>query len=800
MELSFEIELRSDYHIGSGYGVGTEIDSALFRESDGVPSIRGSVLTGLMRQGLRELLKHPALTHHAKCKDAKGISTAEELGASRYCGDATCAVCRIFGSPQRAKHWRIGSARPLEVSTMRRDRLRGTIPSAQVVQRTSIEPRKRLSEAGKLFTSECGSNAIAFTFNASCEELGQAQEDAALLVAAARMVRQLGRSRKRGLGECLIRLRDDSGQDNELQQQYLEHFRQGWLENKVPSSAPSTFGLQWQARQTETSPALRWRLLLKTEEPVLITDGQQAGNQITGLDYIPGTTLMGAFAARAAQRWDLNNTTSDAYKAFVNMFRRGALRFPTLYPALLIPGQQLQATIPAPTDLLTCPLYSRFDERIEPGEAHPAVGPLANTEADQQIPESCTRHSGAIVSLDCVSGYLSLDNRPKAHRVRMREEIHVRIDPATQTAAAGNLYSYFAIDAGQYFIGDLEFRSETVLSEFLQLTGLKDETLSLRLGRAMRRGYGGVQIALEKLDEAESSIHIGQSLAERIPKLNKPIVMTFLTDTILTDGWGRYRHCVDEDWLSRELLAGIASTPKLLSQFTSVRSIDGFFSHLGRPRHREIAIKAGSAVGFVCGNLDEEQAEQVLAQLALCERQGLGYRRGEGFGAVAFNHPIYDHSQLHGPRVSVPAALSLDDSLLCELDALNEFETEWGEVLDKNVAAKDYEDQRWRAAAQWVRSQAAGGISQIKIQLNQVKTGKQDIACLGTPSHLFLASYAVLRERNWFAGKVDDLLNVLEELERRVQEYGPAMELQGLNMLAERIAAMAKIDKTEDVD
>jgi CRISPR-associated protein Csx10 len=819
MELTFEIELLSDYHIGAGHGRGELIDSALFRDSDHVPAIRGTVLAGLLRDGLRELLKHPALKKHAKCRDALGESEGREDDRARYCRDEACAVCRIFGSPYQAKRWEIGSARPVSHSVPRRDSLRGPTPSAQVVSRASIDPRTRRTEPGKLFASEHGSYAMTFSFTATCTQPHGARRDAALLVAAARMVRQLGRSRRRGLGACRIRLCGETDQDTAAQDAYLDLFRETWLEDKPDSAALSSESpASWETPSSDTERPLRLRLLLRTDEPVLIAEGQQAGNQIEGLSYIPGTVVMGAFAAQAARRWDLTDVDGELYRAFVRVFRRGRVRFPTLYPAVRS-ADRLCPTIPAPADLLTCQLFSKFDDKLDSSSAHGSIGPVAGL---PDIPAACPDCQGrSAVPLEPAGGYLSLQGNPKVHQVRMRDEMHVRIDPHTKTASAGNLFSYLAIDAGQYFLGELEFYDQQAQADFLQLVGLADRALpwnlSLRLGRAIRRGYGQVRLAVEDSGEsrepaaAASSLHVGLPLPSRVTAFGEPIVLTFLTDAILTDPWGRFRHSVDPAWIRDELLAGVPGDVELVNQFMSVRAVDGFFSHLGRPRHRELAIAAGSAVGFrLVGDLDDQRKQQVLACLQQREREGVGLRRGEGFGRIAFNHPIYDHGKSRGPRATIPEFLKLDASHGSGLEGSRDFASQWTLALDSVLKPAAFSDARWLAIAHWLRSRAAGGIAAIRDELARLNGGEPDAgaaSCPGTPNHLFHFSATakeVFREKNFFAADeqgqlgVTCLLDALNRLQKLAAPDGPPREQLGLNMLAQRVAGLARNAKQKE--
>jgi CRISPR-associated protein Csx10 len=52
MKLTFTLTLKADYHIGAGHGLGSQVDSALLRDGDKVPVIRGSTIEGLLRDGL----------------------------------------------------------------------------------------------------------------------------------------------------------------------------------------------------------------------------------------------------------------------------------------------------------------------------------------------------------------------------------------------------------------------------------------------------------------------------------------------------------------------------------------------------------------------------------------------------------------------------------------------------------------------------------------------------------------------------------------------------------------------------
>ena len=146
---------------------------------------RGSALSGLLRDGAYRLLKLPPLKKYSAEESTNEI------------------LKRLFGSPKQAKRWRISSARPGEK----------ILDDAQSIHRVRIDPRTRRAESGKLFSKKKVCPDI-FLFTITCPNSGKAELDnAAILIAAARFVRQFGRSRKRGLGECSIHLIDAIGID-----------------------------------------------------------------------------------------------------------------------------------------------------------------------------------------------------------------------------------------------------------------------------------------------------------------------------------------------------------------------------------------------------------------------------------------------------------------------------------------------------------------------------------------------------------------------------------------------------------
>jgi CRISPR-associated protein Csx10 len=762
MELRFRLTLTSDYHVGAGYGLGTEIDSALLRDGDGVPVLRGTLLAGLLRDGLRELLRLPALAGHRRCRDS-GLSTSQE-----FCdGTNPCPLCRILGAPALAKRWRISSARPKEAQQPQSTAWKAGTEGGQPALRVRVHPRTRRAESRKLFSREDGDGRLYFIFTATCPgEDAETKAEAALLLAAARMVRRLGGSRRRGRGECSLHL-----EDNNLESELLSLFRTHWLENQ---SAPASVSQPavWQTPQTKGGP-VRLRLIVRTEEPLVLAERGEAGNQLATLDYIPGTALLGAFAACAAATWDLTDSQSELYRAFVRVFRRGGVRFPNLWLA----EQQyssLYPCIPAPRDLLSCQLRPGFKH----ARGHGVEGWACREDEAGECSE-CRKAGIPDIPLKPLGGWVPVRTKARQLEPQEREELHPRLDFETKRVRTGELFGYTALETGQYLAGELHCATQAdwqMLCELAKLPGGEKE-FSLHIGRACRRGYGLVRAWLERVPDDYPPWSTGLPLKTRVTDLKQPLTLTLLSDAVLVDDWGRCRQTLwDDTWLS-DL---IGTAVQIRNCYCAVRTVDTFNQHLGLPRWRDVALRAGSAVGFVL--VEPFGATQVIERLQHLEQEGIGLRRDEGFGRVAFNHPIYGEcAQVGDTSVPIPQPLRLE-SAGTSIPALAEarFERRWDNRL---AGLKDdlFADGFWEAVAGWIRTQAPQGVQVVREGLNN--WGEPDN--LGQPKR---------GKPNAFAARAGDgrqrLLALLDELEREPE--GTTHCLRGLEMLADRIAALVK--------
>lgn len=811
-QLKFEITLDSDFHVGSGYRKGSEIDSGLLRESDGRPALRGSLLGQLLREAARELLTAPVFSAKGYQRCAESLAPSDNAPA--YCrplkGEQTeCPICWIFGSPAHPRRWEFSSAwikeagEPGLASTPEEKDW-----AAQAISRVRINPRTRRAADDQLFIEEVGDSRLVFQFTATWNQPGKADDsEIALFAAAARNLRHLGKSRRRGRGSCQVHLVEVDGHPAE-QNFWLDHFIKTWIERTwQPARAKEQTALPVISEgKGEIIDPFHVRVIVRLEEPLLLARRALAGNQFETVSFLPGSVLLGALAARADFR------DPDRYNRLVSLFRRGEVRFPFLSPAPAHGSTALFPAFSAPLDIFRC-------------KQHPAGGYIGQYHPDQSAslfeedrPINCpqcekeNRERGEEES-DAVEGLKGKNaiqtfvaGRLTSHAIQRREEMHIRLNPETQRVQPGDLFSYEALEAGQYLVGDLYCRDKETWQALCLEVGLPgpEETIQLRLGKGIRRGYGLVSIAF--LPGADDPL---PSLRERLPDPTQPFRVLLLSDAIITDRWGRFPTRFEADWLLKEL--GFETIDqqvslKVIRGFTRTRPIDTFNNYFGLPRWRDQALVAGSAVGVqitASGVLPED----IWKTLQSAEKRGIGLRRSEGYGRILINHPLYaaleqpfnyNSLQVSLPRVFGGKPSLSDNPVISEA----EFRNRWAEQL--SGAWGDVTFAEFSSVARLLLAGSDQPIRRLKDALDEM--GKPKITRL--PGYPLLPSdpnhpYQPRKEKDFFSrgdGKkgLEFLVEKLDLLDQPI--YTDRLRAVGLRMLADRVAEAVKTAQQKEMN
>ena len=825
--LTFEIRLSSDYHVSAGHGLGAGVDSALHRDTDGLPVLRGTTLIGLLRDALLQMLDCEPLRQYRHCE----ASGKHDTDTPRFCGQfdseqTDCPICRIFGSPRTAKRWHVGSARPKDQIQMVKEGQTLGNTMIQISPHVRVNPRTRRAEPGKLYFREDGTQQLVFQFQVTCDTCSaDILEDVPWLVASARGVKHLGMSRRRGQGECEISLVTFEAPDQFMptpkdNQTCQDVFLNRFETYTLPGTVLPTAGREEEeflSSEARGNDPVRLQLVVRVDEPLLISGKAEAGNEYRSLDYIPGSALRGAMAGRAAARYDLSRTQSNAYTTFVRLFFRDGIRFSPLYPTLLRKNAYLDLAIPAPFDLVSCELY--------PGTVPSAHGVQSRAwDTVDHICKKCQddgKDRMLAGETKPLQGFWSLSKSPGRVETNRATEMHVCIDPRTGRAAEGKLFSFDALAPGQYFVGEMICATPSDWEDLCCLAGIpwnsegKDGAeeaavegnyLTLRLGKANRRGYGQITLWLKALASDKISPWHINPITGRALDPQSAFLLTLLTPAIVPDRWGRFHGghsgaTGDLDSWDAWLKETLGFAIEIESRFCSTQLIDGFNGWQGLPRWRDIALQAGSTWRVrPKATLTLQDLQEVLGRL---ENEGIGLRRGEGFGRVCFNHPL--HRCCEGIKeamsVELPRVMRSGSIETGEFQKMVEFSKRW----EINLDAVD--DKTWNA---FRHSEFESLARLLRTEMPLSKEAVDTLLDrLGRASELLPPeTIEELKVRQTDRAKLDffakdDSLPGRETLKTLVAKLagtaGDSSELwqTGINSLADRIAAKAHEDESE---
>lgn len=668
MKLTLRISFLSDYHIGTGYGDG-RVDSTLLRDNDGLPAIRGTTLSGLIRQSMWELLQLDPLKLHRRCRQSGAT------GNIPYCsGEDMCPICRIMGTPAHSKKWHISSAR-LETRNL---------GCEKIISRNKIDLKTRTTEKEKLFNEEIGNKNTSFIFTINSESNSkQIIEEAAFIIAACRMIKSLGSSRTRGKGKCTVHLVDAS--ENRTEKELLCMFKTKWLENReldIPDDI-----VQQKLTEYQHDERRVFTVVLLTGEPLLIANRGESGNRYYTNTHIPGYTFLGALAWSVARRCD-GGDNEEIYGRFIRFFKKGKLRVSPLYPALRI-GDHIYPSIPSPLDLLSCELHPAFEK-----DGHDEAG-FATRESEPTNCDICAK-KGVKSPMNPLNEFLALREPPRHLEnveIPLREEMHITIDPMKKKVVRGELFSYMVVESGQYFIGTMEIEGWADFANLLNIDG-ENPLFYLRIGKAFSRGYGKARIRLLPNKNSED-LFAGEKLAERVTDLTAPIRMTLISDAIIIDDWGRFLNTIDEKTLRNLLNTDV----EIINTYAKSKIVDGFNTYLGLPKWRDMAICAGSTFGFRIRELCD--GDNLLKRLEELEKTGIGIRKDEGFGKIVFNHPVYNRNYgVTNSRIHLDRDMRTEK----EINEIDRFDKYWEGIIDNELSKEDFSNPRWMAVARWLRT------------------------------------------------------------------------------------------------
>lgn len=787
--ITLQIEILSDWRIGSGTGRPGDIDHLIRRDEDGLPFLPSKTLTGVWRDGC-------------------------ELVAAALDGDVEQGpwwqwVNYLFGSqpnqdnqPEQAPipaHLSVQSARfPQEFcdaiahKPLLLEALTFTKPGIEIDAKSGSAKDKcfRLEEVargGITLTSSCRFSEDGLS--AEQQEISPEQQQAlakALLAAGAAMVERVGNKRRRGAGRCRFSLQDYELKDAH---DYLH-------EHRTPLPVPGS-GADAQTEpveqaeqaeqvdvvQTDAHQSKSWHcitLTITAQQPLVISRAT-VGNVVETLDYVPGSYLL-PIVARQLNNWGLSRASVGAAIADGQLVVTNAYR-----------SEKGQRGMPTPFALFKEKVdrdditYNRLFETSETAQLKQCRGGYVTHVTEVKAEQNKEQPEAAQTQTELAA---QQQFKWQQHTISTGIETHNTVNDKLQRpdSSVGGVYSYQAIPTGTSLQAELRF-SPTLWAEVKDQTSWEDFSVGRHsLGRSRKDEYGSVAIVAAETPAEKSapSSSGGAEQSEAGSDDGKPaarLTVWCVSDILLRDAW--LRPTTDPMALASALSAALKldlplrfadfqSAAKTRNLFARHSRIDSWQTRWGLARPSLVGIKAGSCFVFELP-IGMDCVEQ--AKLTAVERTGIGERRVEGFGQVRLNPALLKLAQ---PGLSKPetdkhclvAPQSHSISLSSELESY----------------AQRVEKEAWRSAIRRVSLAIASDPvkrkSLLGFDFDQDGNSQPSLTQLGgLRSQLMQLHSQSLEDSNartwltalkkagkWKVGKTDIAANVLHYLGERIEK------------------------------
>lgn len=648
-QFTIRLEMKSDWRVGTGKGIPGGIDELISRDEDGFPHVPAKTVVGIWRDAMEQL--------------------CESLG-----DDFKDCVDSVFGSqPNLSDANHSVAPKPAAIS-IRPARLPEKLRAA-----FSIDPRYKRAltfvKAGVRIdrkTDSAADDMLRFIEMGRKGTVLEARVDldrtneliSALLILSTRLVEKIGGGRRRGSGECEMKIRGVDQIMFEKAIDFVEKFGSSTsLEDVFPALGKCSFGtLESDWKYCD------YTLTLKT--PVTIAS-KVLGNVTETLDYIPGTYLIGHFARRLGGD-------------FFSHVQKGDVQ---VSPATIAIGKSRGLTSPRVF----------VQEKVEKSKVYSLInGRPETTEATKPI------RSGYIAVSKSSDEKLSIEHAPTPIVALM----HNTIDDKEQrpNESVGGVYSREAIASATILRGRVYFRG--CQPEF---EGLKGE---LRIGTSKKDDYGWAEIDFGKPENLPSS---ATGAGEAIVYLESDCILR--DDRLASSG-------------AKSVIAKALGVDENAVDVLSIqtRRIESWQTGWGLPRPTVLAIQAGSV--FRVTATGEHRLDQA-------SREGIGERRGEGYGRILVNPEFLGTSEFTwikktADRVKPPAFNGeLCNSRFAELVERtawrNELALAAGRIAMKDELAKEFGlsgltmSQIGGLRAVVMRMTATGGADLLKKWLSHVR-------------------------------------------------------------------------------
>jgi|GEM_PF-1375162 len=379
---------------------------------------------------------------------------------------------------------------------------------------------------------------------------------------------------------------------------------------------------------------IRLELTIEAEEPLILANKHAAGNIVHTLDYIAGSAVRGAFAARYISLKGLSGKDE-----FTQFFSSNEVRFGNLYPE-----SEGGFVLPLPISAKTCKGYKGFKNDDPSKEIHGVSDYLL-----QEMPESCFFCNAPLETYPCFYEFAPDNyNYCKKVEVGKRFSVHSEIEDKTKRSNEGILYTLEHINEEETFVGNIIFSQESLYESFKNLFFSSGTEISFKIGQACSRGMG--KVIVTNFSRSDSSLFAisKATVEERVKAFNEgnlanneiKFSLTLFSDAIICDKFLRYLTTIPE-WLVEGELNLPSGRIERINAFAAYKMLSGWNAAIGLPKENEIAINKGSSFLYTFMGRGEEDNRKLIQALEELENRGIGFRRNEGFGEIIVCDPVH---------------------------------------------------------------------------------------------------------------------------------------------------------------
>ncbi|HIF9188838.1 TPA: hypothetical protein ACX6PH_001808 [Photobacterium damselae] len=339
---------------------------------------------------------------------------------------------------------------------------------------------------------------------------------------------------------------------------------------------------------------------LTTIDPVILSQSTATTNNHQGLDYIPGSAMLGLVASKLYN----GLTEQESWQ----VFHSGAVQFGNAYADI---NGEVCLPLPASWHYVKGQ-KAELDGRLSTDVVNHAHGDVDSTKQYKQ----------------CRSGYVSSSGFMASIQQGMVTKTALE---RTGSVKEGSLYCYTYIDKNQSFIGAIECADASQRQSIAQvLTG------DLRLGRARGSEFGRVRVELL------------ESITPYSVRESDTLTLWCISDCQCIDALGlpTYTPALSE------LVAGATGTLNREKSFIRSHKVTRFNQARGGFDSEQLVIAKGSVLVFDDVSITQAQLEQL-------RDTGIGLNRQQGLGSVMINPLWSQSSNLTVARLFDSTAFSL---------------------------------------------------------------------------------------------------------------------------------------------